>query len=72
MAKHYAVKARNLLAKHGASHRPKSLWVGWTPPEGGWVKLNTMGLGKERQVGQCGWFDLRPSWELDAGLLRKN
>lgn len=32
--------------KRGVVEASRSCWVGWTPLEGGWVKLNTDGAKK--------------------------
>lgn len=45
-SKTLAEEADHLLNKHGVRIRVVSKWVGWTPPKGGWVKLNTDGARK--------------------------
>lgn len=45
-----AEEARRWLVNHGVTRMAKSIWVGWTPPDGGWVKLNTNGARKGATV----------------------
>jgi hypothetical protein len=51
-----AVQAKEVMAE-----KPRRIsWVGWKPPDVGWIKLNTDGACKEAYASGCG------------GILRNN